>query len=91
MKPIHEYYTELRDFDWGYEHSGDYNVWKKTHNQYSYLTQCSELSETHSRLYRDFKHFIFRGGNKPKLEDYLKEDLTLGRLGFDEYPEPHIR
>ena len=81
---IIQYYDQLDSFDWMYEHSDSYDVWVIRSEQYINLFNYSSLSETHRRLYEDFRAYHFHGADKPCLNDYL---ITMGGLGIDYYEE----
>lgn len=81
---IIQYYNMLDKFDWGYEYSDDYNVWKSRANEFMFLYEYRTLSDLHCRLYEAFQKFHFKGLAKPDLNDYL---ITLGGLGIDYYED----
>ena len=77
---IVEYYARLENFDWLYEYSDDFDLWKQRSRQHRELAEDSSLSDRHWRLYRAFHKHHFQGFTKPNLNDYL---MTMGGLGID--------
>jgi hypothetical protein len=64
---LQAYYDELRKFDWSYEYTDDFSVWRRCDDKRRQLKQMACLSPDHATLWAAFNR---HGGEWQRREQY---------------------
>lgn len=62
---LQQFYKELEEHDWTYNHSDDQRAWRAGRLKQRQLDQWAALSDKHTALYWAYKDHIFKKAPKP--------------------------